>query len=423
MPLRDGEILSRFEDLLKDSSQVEIATAWATCGEHLRILAEASKRAHRPVKVRAIVGTAGNATHPDALEELYRITNGDLRIIEGQERLFHPKLYLFSRATNGHIGLHALLGSANFTNAGFGGRDGAKNEEILVQMSPGRESEALDEWFRERWKRCPTDRPVEDVIRRYKESWKRNPPHRDLRRIVSGVSRRIDLLDDVNRPRTLEGYRQALKQCEEMLQDEGKGWKVLGHQDGSYMKAIYRRQELLLGEESWSRLDRDPRIQLKGGVRNTNSDWWGLLGRMSRSNWKAVRDHEDEIRLILDKVVSAHDTEFPDAAVAALQSLTRPNLKHGTATLLLTLARPDRLLSLNGPSAKAYSKISGNAYSTLGEPQNYRKLLQWLYAQPWYTESQLAGGELAQIWRFRAALVDAFAYESTEREPERELVE
>ena len=413
MPLRDGEILSRFEDLLRDSSQVDIATAWATCGEHLRVLAKAAKRAHRPVKVRAIVGTTGNATHPDALEELYRITNGDLRIIEGGDRLFHPKLYLFHRATNEHIEFHALLGSANFTNAGFGGRDGAKNEEILVQMSPGRESEALDEWFRERWKRCPTDRPVKEVIRRYKERWKRNPPHRDVRRIVSVASRRIDLLDDVYRPLTLEGYRQALMQCEEMLQKEGAGWKVLGHQDGSYMKAIYRRQELLRGDESWSRLDQASLIQLKGGVRNTNSDWWGLLGRMRPSNWKAVRDHEDEVRLILDKVVSADDSEFPDVAVAALQSLKRPNLAYGTATLLLTIARPDRLLSLNGASAKAYGKISGKAYSTLGRPQNYRELLQWLYAQPWYTESAPAGGDLAQIWRFRAALVDAFAYEST----------
>lgn len=413
MPLRDGEILSRFEDLLKDSSQVDIATAWATCGEHLRILAKASKKAHRPVKVRAIVGTAGNATHPDALEELYRITNGDLRIIEGGDRLFHPKLYLFRRSTNGHIGLHALLGSANFTNAGFGGRDGAKNEEILVQMSLGRESEALHEWFRERWKGCPTDRPVKEVIRRYKERWKRNLPHREVRRIVSVASRRIDLLDDVYRPLTLEGYRQALMQCEEMLQDEGASWKVLGHQDGSYMKAIYRRQELLLGEASWSQLDRDSQSQLRGGEPNTNSDWWGLLGRMKRSHGKAVWDHEDEIRLILDKVVSADDTKFPDVAVAALQSLRRPNLAHGTATLLLTIARPDRLLSLNRASAKAYSKISGMPYSTLGEPQNYRKLLHWLYAQPWYTESAPAGGDLAQIWRYRAALVDAFAYEST----------
>ena len=413
MVLRDDKIHGLFEALLKDHTQVDIATAWATCGKHLRILAEATKREHRPVKVRAIVGTAGNATHPDALEELYGITNGDLKIVGGKGRLFHPKLYLFRRHTNGPVGIHAWVGSANFTTAGFGGRDGPKNVEILVQIGPGETADELAGWFRERWNR-PMDRPVRDMIRRYRERWKRNQPHRDLRRIVSPVSRRIDLLDDAYRPLTLEGYRQALGQCEEMLQDEGAEWRVLDHQDGSYMKAIYERQRLLLGESRWSQLDHDSQIQLKGGVPNTNSSWWGLLGRMSRAHGKAVFDREDEIRPILDRIVSADPTEFPNVAVKALGKLERiPNVAHGTATLLLTLARPDRLLSLNGKSDRALGKLSGEPYSTLGKPQNYRKLLLWLYAQPWYIEPPPTGGPLIRIRRFRAALVDAFVYNGT----------
>ena len=99
MIVRDDEIQGRFKDLLKAHTRVDIATAWATCGEHLRMLAEATKQEHRRVKVRAIVGTAGNATRPDALKELCGITNGDLRIIWGGGRLFHPKLYLFRRHT------------------------------------------------------------------------------------------------------------------------------------------------------------------------------------------------------------------------------------------------------------------------------------------------------------------------------------
>ena len=110
------------------------------------------------------------------------------------------------------------------------------------------------------------------------------------------------------------------------------------------MRAIYGRQKLLLGEARWSQLDSESQIQLRGGAPRTDSSWWGLLGRMARSNGKAVWDHEAKIRRILDKVVSADDTEFPDVAVAALQELTSIDyVAHGTATLLLTLARPDRL--------------------------------------------------------------------------------
>ena len=84
---------------------------------------------------------------------------------------------------------------------------------------------------------------------------------------------------------------------------------------------------------------------------------------------------------------------------------------YGTATLLLTLARPDRLLSLNGASKKGLGALSGLRYSTLGQPENYRKLLQWLYKQPWYKGGEPRDEDLAAIWRVRAALVDSFVYE------------
>lgn len=412
MILRDDELQSRFKDLLNAHTRVDIATAWVTCGEHLRVLAEAAKREQRRVEVRAIVGIAGNATRPDALEELYRITNGDLRIISDGKRLFHPKLYLFGRHTNGRVGSHAWVGSANFTNAGFGGHADA-NEEIVVETGPGETTDALAAWFRDRWNRCPTDPPVREVIRRYTEGW--NPPDPDVGKLVSGsVSHRSDLLDDAHRPLTFQQYRQALKKCEEMLQDEENDWGILDPRGRSYMRVIAERRQMVIGEARWSQLDGKSQSQLKGGVPRRDPGWWGLLGRMARSNGKAVRDHEAEIRRILDDVVSVDDTEFPDVAVAAMQELTSiDKVAHGTATLLLALARPDRLLSLNGASQKAYGKLSGMSPSTLGEPQNYRKLLQWLYAQPWYADSPPTDGALEKIWRFRAALVDAFVYEPT----------
>ncbi|WP_420463243.1 phospholipase D family protein [Candidatus Palauibacter sp.] len=212
MILRGENLHDRLKDLLKTHTHVDIATAWATGGEHLRLLADATRRKHGGVKVRAIVGIAGNATRPDALKELYRITDGDLRIIADGSRLFHPKLYLFRRHKNELVASHAWVGSANFTNMGFGGHAKA-NEEIIVEMDPGERADALAAWFQERWDRCATDPPVRDVIRRYTEHWKRNPPHPDIQEFVSGsASRRIELLDDAHRPLTFAKYRQALKE-------------------------------------------------------------------------------------------------------------------------------------------------------------------------------------------------------------------
>ena len=412
MILRDDEIQGRFRDLLNAHTRVDIATAWATSGEHLRTLAGATKREQEPVEVRAIVGIAGNATRPDALEELYRITNGDLKIISDRKPLFHPKLYLFGRHRDGRVGCHAWVGSANFTNAGFGGHAEA-NEEMVVEIGPGKTADALAAWFRDRWNRCPTHPPIGEVIRRYTEAWKQNPPDRGFHQLISGdVSRRSGLLDAAHRPLTLQGYRQALKKCEEMLQDEGLDWEVLNPQGRSYMNAIAARRQLLLGNARWTQLDRSRFLVLKGGASRGDSGWWGLLGRMARGHEKAVRDHEVTIRPVLNRVVSAADTEFPEVAVEAMQELTSiDGMAHGMATLLLALARPDRLLSLNSASQKAYGELSGMSPSTLGAPRNYCKLLEWLYAQPWYADSPGTDGDLEGIWRFRAALVDAFVYE------------
>ncbi len=370
--------------------------------------------ANRGVKIRAIVGLSGNATHPDALKELTKITAGDIRIVPKGHRLFHPKLYLFERHGRGIVKRQALIGSANFTRAGFGGHSNA-NEEIVLEVGPGERADELADWFQERWDRCRVDSPVSEEIRRYTEDWKRSPPHRQFRQITSGsVSNPTDLLgDDAHRLLSLEGYREALIECEEHLRDEGRGWKILDPQDQSYMRAISDRRKLLLGEESWSQLDADSRKRLKGSYRRKDLEWWGLTGRIVRKAWPAVRQNQRKIRSSLDAVRRAND-EFPDIAVDAMRALMDiDNVGYGTATLLLTLARPDRLLSLNTRSQKGYGALSGMSPTTLGEPENYGELLRWLYGQRWYKDGPPTDEGLVPIWRYRAALVDPFVYEPT----------
>ena len=51
-----------------ESSCIDISTAWATCGPVMNLFYKAVE--DRDVQIRAIVGTYGDATHPDALERL-----------------------------------------------------------------------------------------------------------------------------------------------------------------------------------------------------------------------------------------------------------------------------------------------------------------------------------------------------------------
>ena len=138
------------------------------------------------------------------------------------------------------------------------------------------------------------------------------------------------------------------------------------------------------------------------------------MGRMGRKNWPAVLRNEPRVRDSLDAVRRAPDDAFPDIAVDAMRELTEiDDVGCGTATLLLALARPDRCLSLNGASEDGFGVLASMSPSTLGKPENYGKLLRWMYRQPWYVDGPPPGGDLARIWDFRAALVDSFVYVPT----------
>ncbi len=230
------------------------------------------------------------------------------------------------------------------------------------------------------------------------------------------MSGRKHLLDDFHRPLTLEGYRQSLRECEKRLRIERAEWEILAPRGKSYIRAIRRRRELLLCGNDWSKLDPEDLTQLKGGKSNADSNWWGLVGRMDRSNWSAVRDHQATVTAILNKVLKADDSEFPERALHAMQRLTTIKyVKHGTATLLLALTRPDRLLCVNGASRKGLEALCRMSLPSVVKPTHYRELLLWLYRQPWYTNppADEDDEELKRIWNFRAALVDAFVYEWT----------
>ena len=93
----------------------------------------------------------------------------------------------------------------------------------------------------------------------------------------------------------------------------------------------------------------------------------------------------------------------------------------GAATRLLTLARPDRFVSVNGQSAAELARLSGehDNPALLAADQkardewvreNYAELLTWVYDQPWFKEPEPDEPLERPIWKCRVALLDAFVY-------------
>ena len=161
MFLTRENLQSQLERNLDFAQEIDIATAWATSGVVLRMLKRAAKKKKQ---IRAIVGTFGNATEPDALEILTKI--GQLRIVGGRNPLFHPKVYIF-RGTRRSV---AWIGSANFTRGGF-----ERNEETVFETE---DCDSASDWFEQRWNNCKELSP--NAIQDYRERRAKNPSRQDL---------------------------------------------------------------------------------------------------------------------------------------------------------------------------------------------------------------------------------------------------
>ena len=404
------QLLDRFQELVERSRRVDIATAWVTVGRHLEIVRRGTEDG---VRFRVIAGTHGNATDPDALAFLHGLDRCELKLVRGAATgIFHPKLYLFHLARRHDRAREsiALTGSANFTNGGF-----SANEELMLEVGHGQAAGGLNDWFEERWSDCGPQPKVGILIQNYRRTWRRPDP--EVGTLVEAPVDGLWHLCGGRTPRSIVEYEAALIRRErELVAMDGVDWCVLGLQGevGSYQRAIQERREALKAWLGGGDIDQSERM-----IRGLGEEWMGLVGRITRLGpWHVVQRNETDIRRNLRTVLEADDEDFPDVAVRALGEITaHDGASHGTATLLLALARPDRCICVNKRSKQGLAKLTGIPPSTLGravdEPGNgYGKLLGWLYGQPWYDVPEPGAGSLAKIWRMRAGLLDAFVYRS-----------
>ena len=395
-----------FEKKLASAKRVDIASAWATFGPALDLLCAARKE--RRVKIRAMIGTFGNATDPDALVRLREI--GELCVVAGGKALFHPKVYIFRNAKETCV----WIGSANCTRAGFG-----RNEEVVYETGNHREAAA---WFSKRWKELGGPSPA-SAIDKYRKRRKRQGVSRAAAQLAGqpeqGGRSRAELLEGAG---SWAEYVAALQRCDELWAAEGSYWTVLGN-ECSYVHTIEEGKRIAHCR-SWVGLNDQERAILLG-LRDGVDGVWGLLGTLiaagdvkgvfNRSREAGNRRTLSRVRNAVETVIDAPDEKFPGIAVKALERICREDgFNHGTATRLLALARPDRLVSVNKGSraglATAFN-FKATKGTTLGRPKNYGLLLEKLYEKPWYCDQPGRSKRSRQLWSMRAALVDSFVYD------------
>ena len=182
----------------------------------------------------------------------------------------------------------------------------------------------------------------------------------------------------------------------------------------SWVGVIANLRDLI--RKDWSDFSESDQRRLLGLVPD-EEEHWRLLGRMRDVARRMVFD-EDTTRTTIEKavkrVIGAAADDFPNVVMDAsceIQSVRWVGV--GVATRLLTVARPDHVVSLNGGSAKGLARFSGLSPTTLTEePKNYERLLRFIYEKPWFRASQTACRSRLErkAWCMRAALLDCFVY-------------
>ena len=224
--------------------------------------------------VRAIVGIQGTATTPYALESLCKL--GDLRIYTERSILFHPKLYIFHISGKRNI---VWIGSANFTQAGFG-----KNVELLVEIES---NENIEHWFEDRWDEY--GELCKGVVDDYVKKWSRSKggypdevPQEFTCRITfkskgkkgNGYKGSYRLTENNNITKNFE-YESALDAAIEVIRDLS-----IGFQDQAFLERLEKEQTIAgkpIISKSRERVYWPPSHKKKGydgPVQIPNTDWW-----------------------------------------------------------------------------------------------------------------------------------------------------
>ena len=384
MLIDPSKIAARFEKNLKWAKKLDLVSAWATEHDGLRLL---EKRVKRGLKVRAIVGLWNYITEPKALRRLDGL--GKLRLAGGK-RCFHPKVYLF----RGQGRTIAWIGSANFTAGGF-----RTNEEAVFETE---DTESVTVWFKNLWREC--GRLGEDEIDAYERERKKNPPPRQsLAEAGGGMTEPMTLLERVT---DWDSYVAALRDCDVWWSNGHAGY-VLG-ESVSWRHTIEVLHDTLTRRD-FVDLDHDDRRRVLGIARGGG---WGLLGRMRNNSVNTVFErHAQGIQQILREVGEADDGADPDLAFDAYRRMMKfKGVGKGIATRLLSLARPDRFVSINDKSRDNLARYCGLSPGTLETEANYRTLLEFIYDKQWFQTPEPDYRLEKSIWGMRAALLDCFVY-------------
>ncbi|MFM0300246.1 phospholipase D family protein [Paraburkholderia sediminicola] len=398
--LRGQDLESTVRTLIDNHEELFWAVAWGSMSPLAKhLLANASK-----VR-RFAIGTHFHQTDPDLLDAL-RDVAGARVVPNSSAGTFHPKIYLFRTANKFAL----VLGSPNFTRAGFG-----INHEAALFV----EGDTSDTLYRDvflavesAW--AEANSIGDDFLRAYRLK------HQATR------AARADLEADlpIKMPTGDSDYRNLL----------GDGWsefigrvKLDPHHDIKGRVAIIDCARVWFSQvPRFADMTEGQRKAIAGTyLRNERRPSgvpadldWGWFGSMVGAGvFKGmVKSQPEGLSAALEfipRTGSVGERDFERFKVRFLKSFEDAQRGGGlaTASRLLALKRPDYFVCVDSANKNKLSDAIGVKKVHLTIDTYWTHVIRPLLCSPWWNAQRPADDLEGRIWDSRMAFIDAFCYE------------
>ena len=386
----NDELDATLQKLIRKSDSISIAVAWAS--SHTAAFSQLVKAA--PRLKRIVIGTHFYQTDPAVLASF--ANSKTVRFILQPEGVFHPKVYLFHAGKAWTL----IVGSANFTRGAL-----TKNSEVMIEVNSSDTSD---------------DAMKTDTTRLIQSYWN------SAQEVTDADVERYRLLHIVHKRRLqkIAGTYGSTKTRKNPIQSD-----VMSMDWSQYIARVRQdkvhdiNQRIRLMSELQNAFAQYPvfssmPLELRKAVAGlpsksiANSGWFGsMVGAGKFKN--VIGMNSPQISLALAHVSSQGPVDR-DQYNAFLQDYIAafPQGRHGlgTATRLLAMKRPDVFVCVDSKNRSDLCQELGIVQAGLDYERYWDEIVERVQDSPWWMAAKPKNPDDAEVWKSRAAFLDAIFY-------------
>lgn len=389
--IHDNDDLSAsLQELIRTSDSISIAVAWAS--RHTPAFEQLIKATPRINQV--VIGTHFYQTDPEVLAKFKN--SKSVRFILQPEGIFHPKVYLFLKGESWTL----VVGSANFTRGAL-----TKNSEVMIEVSgsDGANASIYKDAARvieRHWKSA--QEVTEEDVSRYARIY--NIQQSRMQKVAgtygSAKTRKTPIESDV----MSMDWSQYMARVRE---DKAHGIN-------QRIQLMAKMRNAFAQYQTFSEMPLELRKAVAGlpSEAIANSGWFGSMVGAGRFK-NVIGTNSPEISSALSRIPNYGSVtrDRYDAFVEDYVSAF-PEGRHGlgTATRLLAMKRPDVFVCVDSKNRSDLCRELGIVQSGLNYERYWNEIVGRVRDSPWWATKEPSNHEEAEVWRSRAAFLDAIFY-------------